>query len=83
VTFPDRTLSFLGLVANAGERIARVRITTGTAALGPTDNPAQGVDMVAMDDFIYAEPRQAIPEPATLALLGIGLAGLGFSRRKQ
>jgi hypothetical protein len=83
VAFPDQTLSFLGLVANAGEQIGRVRITTGTAALGPTDNPAQGADMVVMDDFIYAEPR-AVPTPASLTLMSAGLVGvLAYAWRRR
>lgn len=81
----NRSLSFLGLVADAGERIARVRITTGTTALGPNDNPTAGVDVVVMDDFLYAEPR-AVPEPSSLilaAVAGIGALGSGWPRRKR
>ena len=72
------TFSFIGVQFDAGERIARVRITTGNMALGPNDGP--GVDVVAMDDFIYSEP---IPEPATLALFALGLAGLGAAGRRR
>ena len=68
----DGSLSFLGVFFDAGERIARVRIVTGNAALGPNDGGS--VDVVAMDDFLYSEPvalATAVPEPSALALLGL------------
>jgi hypothetical protein len=52
----SQNLSFLGVSFNAGERVARVRITSGNAPLGPFDAPP-GTDVVAMDDFIYGEPQ--------------------------
>jgi hypothetical protein len=52
----SQNLSFLGVSFNAGERVARVRVTSGNAALGPNDAPS-GTDIVAMDDFIYGEPQ--------------------------
>ncbi|GAA4405092.1 PEP-CTERM sorting domain-containing protein [Quisquiliibacterium transsilvanicum] len=80
-TVADGSLSFLGVVFNGGERIARARITTGNSALGPNDGV--GVDVVAMDDFIYGEPLAAVPAPGTLALLGLGLAGFAAAWRRE
>src|SRR5215217_5775845 len=57
-TAGSESLSFLGVQFNAGERVARVRITTGNTAVGPNDAP--GVDIVVMDDFIYGEPVACI-----------------------
>lgn len=54
----DKGLSFVGISFNGGERIARVVIESGNAALSATNNDGvNNVDVVAMDDFIYGEPR--------------------------
>jgi hypothetical protein len=73
-------LSFVGVFFNAGERIGRVRITSGNAALGAgiNDSPP-GTDLVVMDDFIYGEPAPA-PEPSTWTLLAIGLPLIFIAR---
>lgn len=56
----DGGLSFVGISFNAGERISRVVIESGNAGLSSTNNDGvNGVDIVAMDDFIYGEPRAA------------------------
>ena len=79
----DGSLSFLGAIANNGERIARVRITTGNSALGPNDIKGGAVDVVVMDDFFYSEPIN-VPEPASATLAGLAaLSAVGLCKRRR
>ncbi|WP_292978488.1 PEP-CTERM sorting domain-containing protein [Nitrosomonas sp.] len=49
----------------------------GTICGGWTSvNP--GLNIISFDG-----PTNQVPEPTTLALMGLGLAGFGFSRRKR
>lgn len=81
----NQGLSFLGAMADAGEAIARVRITSGANTILSNGNLANPVDdIVAMDDFIYAEPQlAAVPEPGALSLLAFGLVPLRALRRRR
>lgn len=55
-----------------GQRASRVRITAGNGVLGAHDLSA---DLVALDDFIYAEPSAVVPAPASVVLL-VGVLSL-------
>ena len=79
----NQGLSFLGAITSNGA-ISRVRITSGAntiVANGVLGNPND--DVVAMDDFLYAEPAVAAPEPASIILLGAGIASVAVRRRRR
>lgn len=87
-------LSFVGVSFNAGERITRVRITSGGAALGAGVNDISNggtANLVVMDDLIYGEPQglagptPVVPELPVSVLFGSGLAitfGLALLRSR-
>ena len=80
----NQGLSFLGATVT-GASISRVRITSGQNTIvsnGVLGNP--NGDIVVMDDFLYAEPDRAIPEPSSLALASLGLVcGWALSCRRR
>lgn len=48
-------LSFIG-IAFPNKMVTRVRVVPGNAPIGTLDDPANGTNVVVVDDFIYGEP---------------------------
>jgi hypothetical protein len=79
----NQGLSFLGGVANSGERISRVRITTpNNFLLSNGSRLNESTDFVVMDDFLYATPA-AVPEPEIWAMVLLGLGVVGWRSRRR
>jgi FG-GAP-like repeat len=78
-TAASNGLSFLGLKFSAGVKVAKVLIKLGNSPLAAGYVDGQnGVDVVALDDFIYGEPRATEQHPSDFD--GDGVADLAVFR---
>jgi hypothetical protein len=74
--YPDDWMQFTGTISGVGSTSGRLAFRYNVTDAGPTGNNS---NYIGLDTFEYT----SIPEPGSLTLLGLSLAGALFLRRRR